>query len=159
MLLRSYQPSDFLTLHQIDQACFPPAVSYSQKELAGFIDDKESKTWVAEQDGRIIGFLVADRQTHRAGHIITLDVLDEWRRLGVGTLLMDAAEDWARQQGLQLIYLETSEQNVAAQQFYARREYEKYRIVERYYGNGDAAWVMVKWLNEQSQKEAQNSGP
>ena len=62
MLLRSYRPSDLETLYQIDRACFPPAVSYSRQELSEFITDQKSETWVADEDGKIVGFLVADRR-------------------------------------------------------------------------------------------------
>jgi ribosomal protein S18 acetylase RimI-like enzyme len=148
MLLRSYRSSDLETLYQIDQACFPPAVSYSRQELSEFITDQKSETWVAEEDGKIVGFLVADRQRPRLIHIITIDVAAEWRRQGVGTLLMDAAETAARRQDSRLIYLETSAQNVSAQRFYLQRGYEKCQVISRYYGNGDAAWVMVKYLDK-----------
>jgi ribosomal-protein-alanine N-acetyltransferase len=158
MLIRSYRRSDLDTLHQIDQACFPPGVSYSRVELANFIDHRRSQAWIAEEEGAIVGFLVADGQPQRVGHIITIDVVAEWRRRGVGTLLMDAAEDWAQARRLRLIYLETSERNAPAQRFYTQRGYEKLKLIERYYGNGDAAWVMVKWLEERqvaSREEAE----
>ena len=51
MLLRSYRSSDLETLYQIDEACFPPTVSYSRQELSEFIIDQKSETWIAEEDG------------------------------------------------------------------------------------------------------------
>ena len=146
MQLRPYRSSDLSTLHEIDRACFPPGIAYSRNELAGFITHRNSRTWVAEEDGTAIGFVVANRQTALVGHIVTLDVLESWRRHGVGTRLMDAAEAWARAQGLEMIYLETAEDNVPAQQFYAGRGYSKSEKVENYYASGIAAWVMVKGL-------------
>jgi [ribosomal protein S18]-alanine N-acetyltransferase len=154
MQLRSYRASDFDALHQIDQACFPPGVSYSREELAEFIDHRNSATWVAEGEGEIAGFLVAGREPQRVGHIITIDVVACWRRRGVGSALMSAAEDWAARQQLRLLYLETAQDNVPAQPVYAGRGYEKLRMIERYYSNGAAAWVMVKWLGKQSKVES-----
>ena len=148
MRLRSYRPSDLEILHQIDRACFPAAVAYSRTELASYIDHPKSQTWVAEEDGQISGFLVADRQSRWMAHVITLDVIAEWRRRGVGTLLMDAAQAWAIRAGLNLMYLETSEKNISAHQFYMQRGYDTYREIPRYYGNGVAAWVMVKYLRK-----------
>jgi ribosomal-protein-alanine N-acetyltransferase len=147
MLLRAYRPTDLEVLHEIDQTCFPPGISYSRRELSEFITDRKSKTWIAEHEGEIVGFLVADHQRPRMSHVITIDVVEEWRRCGVGTRLMDAAESAARDMGSRLIYLETSEQYPSAQRFYLKRGYEKYNVVPRYYGNGDAAWVMLKYLN------------
>ncbi len=146
MRLRPYRASDLGTLYQIDQTCFPPGVAYSRRELENFVTARRSKTWVAEDGQETIGFLVAGQEPQRAGHIITIDVVERWRRRGVGDALMDAAEDWAESEGLSRIYLETAVDNTAAQSFYGRRGYAKFREIENYYGNGAAAWVMVKRL-------------
>lgn len=60
---------------------------------------------------------------------------------------MDAAESWAREQGLLLIGLETAVDNLAAQKFYSGRGYRKVDEIEGYYGDGTSAWVMVKALD------------
>ncbi len=146
MQLRPFTPADLETLYRIDQACFAPGVSYSREELVGFIAHRNSRTWVAHVGNEIIGFLVAGRESPQVGHIITIDVVEQWRRRAVGMALMDAAEDWARRQGFRVICLETAEDNDAAKAFYRKRGYVKYRRVERYYANGAAAWIMVKRL-------------
>lgn len=149
MHLRSFRPADLQTLYEIDQACFPPGVSYSREEIARFIAKQGSRTWVAEAEDEIVGFLTADRRpTMLLGHVITVDVVEGWRRRGVGSALMDAAEEWARQEGFAAISLETGENNLAAQAFYEARGYSRYEKLERYYANGEAAWIMVKWLKE-----------
>jgi ribosomal protein S18 acetylase RimI-like enzyme len=152
MLLRPFQSSDLPTLHEIDEACFPPGVSYSPEELARFIGRRNAKTWVAQEGETIMGFLVGNREPAQVWHIVTIDVLEPWRRQGVGTVLMDAAEDWAAARGLCLIYLETAENNLAAQAFYNKRGYVKYERLERYYGDGTAAWVMVKRLKAEGRR-------
>lgn len=145
MLLRDYKPSDLKSLHAIDTACFPPGISYTLEELRSFITTRTAKTWVAEENGEVAGFLVAHKTAKLAEtHIVTLDVIEQARRRGVGGALMDAAEDWARIQGCRVISLETAEDNRAAQAFYRKRGYEKTDIVENYYENGASAWVMTK---------------
>lgn len=146
MILRAFKPSDLPTLTEIDRKCFPPGVSYSQRELTRFISHRHSHAWVAENEGEIAGFLIASREPQKVGHIITIDVRENHRRTGLGTALMDAAEVWARRAGLKLIYLETAEDNSAAQNFYTGRGYAKVDEVPKYYPNGQTAWVMVKWL-------------
>ena len=146
MRIRAFKPADLPTLSEIDQKCFPPGVSYSKDVLAAFIAHRSSRTWVAEHEGSIAGFLIADREPVRIGHITTIDVLEGFRRRRTGTELMDVAENWARKAGLRLIYLETAEDNLAAQAFYEGRGYQKVDKVEGYYSNGQAAWVMVKHL-------------
>ncbi len=114
--------------------------------LAAFIDGPESKTWVAVDDDTIAGFLIADREPDGVGHIVTVDVLELWRRRGVGRVLMQAVEAWARDSNLQSIYLETAEDNRVAQRFYEAMGYEKVRKIEGYYPDGMAAWIMTKTL-------------
>ena len=146
MHLRAFRAGDLETLYKIDQACFPPGISYPREELSGFISQRRSRTWVAEESGETIGFLIAERQAQKVAHIVTIDVVDRWRRRRVGSLLMDAAEDWARAQQLLYVYLETEENNLAARGFYEARSYRKVGRAENYYSNGTSAWVMMKAL-------------
>jgi len=144
--LRQFRPGDFERFYEIDQACFEPGVSYSREELARFLAHRNSRTWVVEQRGEIAGFLIANRERPRVLHIVTIDVVANWRRRGVGALLMDAAESWAKEQKLALVGLETAHDNIGAQRFYEGRGYRKVDTVEGYYANGAAAWIMVKEL-------------
>lgn len=146
MRIREFQPSDLPVLSKIDEACFPPGISYSREELAGYIAFRSARTWVAEDGGAIVGFLVANREPARVGHIITIDVLESARRRGTGSRLMEVAEEWASKARLRIIYLETAEDNLAAQRFYEALGYRKVEKIERYYSNGLAAWMMVKSL-------------
>ena len=146
MHLRPFRSHDLEALYNIDQACFAPGISYPREELSGFISRRRSRTWVAEENGEIVGFLIAERQAEKVAHIVTIDVVDHWRRRRVGSLLMDAAEDWARKQKLLFVYLETAENNAAAQGFYEARGYRKVNRVDHYYSDGTSAWVMLRWL-------------
>jgi GNAT superfamily N-acetyltransferase len=48
-------------------------------------------------------------------------VAPAWRRTGIGTMLFEAAEAWARGSGCRLLKIETQDTNVPACRFYARR--------------------------------------
>lgn len=147
MRIRNYRPSDLSTLHKIDQACFPPGISYSKAEIAGFIAAKGARAWVAGIDDEIAGFLIAVCESKEIVHIVTLDVVAAWRRKGVGRALMDAAEAWSVERGARILYLETAEDNYAAQSFYQTRCYVVVEKIDGYYGDGTSAWVMAKRLN------------
>ena len=144
--LRPFRGADLDALAAIDQECFPPGISFTRIELLGFIGQRNAKTWVAEARGEIVGFVVAERHLRQVAHIITIDVIKSWRRRGVGAKLMGAVEDWARQQGLRMVYLETAEDNVAAQRFYQERGYEQIETLKDYYARGLDAWLMAKKL-------------
>ena len=146
MLLRSFRRDDLQTLYEIDQACFIPGIAYSRAELAAFTGHRDSQTWVAEEAGEVAGFLIAHREPRKILHIVTIDVVKAWRRRGVGSLLMDAAEQWAADHSMLMIGLETAHDNLAAQKFYKARGYRKVDEIEHYYADGSAAWLMVKEL-------------
>jgi [ribosomal protein S18]-alanine N-acetyltransferase len=150
--LRAYQASDLDALYHLDQLCFPAGVAYSRSEIARYLGRLDSKAWLAEllsEGGKeLAGFVIASCDRRRQGHIITLDVAPAWRRRAVGSLLMEAAEDWVRRRGGREIHLETAEDNLVAQAFYLRRGYARLQRIEDYYGKGGAAWLMGKALDK-----------
>lgn len=144
--LRTYRSTDFDTLYEIDRACFPPGISYGRGELANFIKSPHSMTWVAEAGHLVVAFVIAERENDEIAHVITIDVVEKWRHRGVGSELMNTAEDWAARMGARFVYLETAEENLIAQRFYKSRGYKTVERVADYYASGQAAWVMVKLM-------------
>jgi ribosomal protein S18 acetylase RimI-like enzyme len=145
-IIRNYRPADFETLWKIDQSCFARGVSYTRRELAFYIARKRGFTMVAESDGTIIGFIVVDRDREGQGHVITIDVLPEARRSGLGSRLMAAAEERLRFLGCSGVFLETAVDNAAALAFYKRHGYSVVHTIPRYYLDSVDALVLAKDL-------------
>jgi ribosomal-protein-alanine N-acetyltransferase len=145
-VIREFKIEDFETLWCLDQRCFPPGISYTKQELRAYIRGRGSFTLVANgpDEGRIAGFIVV--HAGPTGHVITIDVVAEDRRSGVGSLLLRAAEDRLRAEGSRVIGLETAVDNLAALAFYKRHGYNVIRTWPRYYANGVDALVMKKEL-------------
>lgn len=159
--IRQFQEAEFDTLWRIDQSCFHPQLAYSRPELAFYMRRPGSFTLVAENASGgvsgnggaralsanvdILGFIVAETR-RKAGHIITIDVVLEARRSGVGSALLDAAEDQLRGAGAVTAALETPVNNDAAIHFYKRKGYFVEKTVARYYSNQLDALVMSKDL-------------
>ncbi|HEV8524205.1 MAG TPA: N-acetyltransferase [Terriglobales bacterium] len=144
--IRDYRPEDFETLWRIDQECFPPGISYSCGELERYVQHKRSFTLLAEVDGRIAGFIVAARERKDVGHIITLDISAQFRRSGLGSKLMAAAEERLRAAGCTFVFLETAVDNTAAIAFYKRLGYSVINAIPRYYLGSVDALVLAKYL-------------
>jgi ribosomal-protein-alanine N-acetyltransferase len=144
--IRDLKPEDFETLWQIDQQCFPPGISYSRQELKAYMRRRGSFTLVAASRGAatVAGFIVA--YAGPTAHIITIDVVAPARRSGVGSLLLQAAEERLQAAGSKAVGLETAVDNVAALSFYKRHGYSVIRTWPRYYSNGVDALVMKKEL-------------
>ena len=96
--IREFEKPDLDALWRIDQACFDAQLAYSRTELALYMRRPGSFTLVAEDEGgevagdgkgpaTIVGFIVAEIR-RKSGHIITIDVVAEARRAGVGSALL-----------------------------------------------------------------------
>lgn len=144
--VREFKPEDFESLWRMDQECFPPGISYSRQELRTFMRQRGSFTIVAtDEKGALQGFLVAYCGT--TAHVITIDVAPGARRSGVGSSLLQGAEDRMRAAGCRTVGLETAVDNTAALSFYKRHGYDVIRTWPRYYSNGVDALVLKKDLN------------
>lgn len=165
--IRQFKTADFDTLWRIDQVCFDPQMAYSRPEMAFYMRRPGALTLVAEArtapnpkatnpppaDGdsipgqlpRILGFIVAETR-RQSGHIITIDVVAEARRLGVGSALLLAAEDQLRQGGALTVALETAVNNDPAIRFYKQKGYFVEKTIRAYYSNQLDALVMTKEL-------------
>jgi len=141
--IRDFRPDDFETLWRMDQECFPPGIAYSRAELKAYVRHRQSFTLVAD-DGKIAGFIVA--HSAPTGHIITIDVLPAARRSGVGSMLLQAAEERLRAAGSKGVGLETAVDNISALSFYKRHGYSVVRTWPRYYSTGVDALVLKKAL-------------
>ena len=99
---------------------------------------------VAEVDGVVVGQLDAfmrplpsagSMRKSRRGALIGIAVDEGWRGLGIGTALMRAAEDWARERGYDALELDVADPNGDARRLYERLGY------------GLVAHTLVKPLN------------
>jgi ribosomal protein S18 acetylase RimI-like enzyme len=146
-VIREYRPADFETLWKIDQVCFARGISYTRRELAFYIGQKRGFTLVGEREGKIVGFVVVDQDRQGQGHVITIDVLPEARRSGLGSRLMAAAEERLRTRGCSVVFLETAVDNTAALAFYKRHGYTLIHTIPRYYLDSIDALVLAKNLS------------
>lgn len=151
--VRDYRAADFDRLWEIDQRCFPFGISYTQMELSGFITKRNAITLVGEfqpeeakHDGaaasaegnsadRSAGFVIAHPIRRKYGRILTLDILPEARRHGLGIKLMTACEERLRSLGCADVYLETAVNNEPAVQLYSKLGYQVLRTIPDYYAS------------------------
>ncbi len=158
MILRDYRIADFSTLCVIDCACFPPGLAYPPQDLAYWMrepgafvivaldqNDEEQGEASARASTPIAAFILARAIPGGQGHIVTIDVLPEYRRKGVATALMEGAHARLREKGSREVYLETSVENPAIA-FYSKLGYRAVAQLPRYYLGRIDAWRMIKPL-------------
>lgn len=144
--LSDYRATDFDQLWELDQRCFPGEIAYSREELAYYLRDKTAVCIIARERERILGFIVGHRDRRGFGHIITLDVDPAAQRSGLGSTLMQAAEDRLLRAGCQAIFLEVAVNNLPALAFYKKHGYSVLKSLKRYYPGGLDGLLMRKQL-------------
>jgi ribosomal-protein-alanine N-acetyltransferase len=146
-LIRHAVAADFNVLLEIDQASFPGGVAYNAEELSYFMNRDGAETLVAEEDGTVVAFLIAEIQTgRRRATIVTLDVRATHRRSGYGTQLLERAEDILTDYGVETYDLQVDVTNRGAIDFYKRHGFKTVRTLKHYYANGNDAYLMMKEL-------------
>ncbi len=168
--LRDYQSKDLEKLYRLDQECFEAGISYSRSELSSFIQRRgafcivselaqewssagahatpaqKSKPPVQFEPGTIAGFIVAELHPKGYGHIITIDVRQEFRRMELGSRLLAAAEERLQKQNAFMVVLEVAVDNRAAIMFYKQHQFNVARTIPRYYKDELDAFFMTRRL-------------
>jgi GNAT superfamily N-acetyltransferase len=77
--------------------------------------EERGRGWVAEHEGQVVGFSMADREEWM---IWALFLLPEWEGRGLGGALLEKAVEWLWLEGCERIWL-TTEPGSRAEGFYA----------------------------------------
>jgi ribosomal protein S18 acetylase RimI-like enzyme len=161
--LRTHVPEDFETLYQIDRLCYEPEIAYSRRELRDYLQLPGAECVVAEaiesglhrsykthsqakdykRTAQIAGFCITAHQD-AWGYIITIDVLERYRRRGVGTALLTEQERRLTARGVREVELETATDNESAIAFWQKHGYRTRDVVKEYYPGGRDAYRMTK---------------
>lgn len=136
---------------KIDHACFQEGIAYPEEEMQSFLEMPSATTLVAEQEQRIVGFVIADRfhsrRSGRAmGRIITIDVLPEAQGKAIGDKLLSSAEKKLHADGCDYVSLEVAVDNMRALRFYKKHGYSVLKTLPRYYLNSVDGLLMGKRL-------------
>lgn len=133
---------DLLSIYRLETRIFDEPWSYSAFET--FLG--EPAFLVAERNGRLLGYVVADWTATRGrgfGHIKDLAVDPDCRRNGVGRTLLQRAVSRLLIEGISTVKLEVREQNTVAKRLYVDEGFEPFRRIPQYYSDGEAALVLV----------------
>jgi GNAT superfamily N-acetyltransferase len=93
--------------------------------------------YVALAGGQIAGAVLLNVEQWRSvARIEDIIVGRQFRRYGIGSLLLNCASDWARNRGCWAILLETQNVNYPAIQFYLRNGFEAWSVHQHFYPPG-----------------------
>jgi [ribosomal protein S18]-alanine N-acetyltransferase len=142
--IRAFRDSDLTSLCEIDRICFSAPITFSRADFTACLKHPGSIARVGEGLGRILGFVMACVETSQWAHVITLDVVPEARRSGVGMRLMNALHGELYEQGIGIAVLEVSVLNLAAQRLYEKLKYRYLETLPGYYHGSEDAFRMAR---------------
>jgi ribosomal protein S18 acetylase RimI-like enzyme len=102
--------------------------------------ERHATTWVAEVEGRLVGYLIAYPNAlsgRRTMYVGGVGVSPQYRQGGIGTQLMKAAMD-----AHHTLWLHVRAGNAAAYAMYRKLGMRELRRIPQFYSNGENAVVM-----------------
>ena len=139
MIIREFTPTDLKRVYEIENMSFDQSYGLNMFKS---LYDMGTGFLVAEVDGYIIGYILFWIKYQNQGHIISLAVDKNYRRMRAGTRLLSKAIQVLMLFNVANIYLEVNEKNCGAYEFYKSFNFKVDRIVPSYYASGDGAIVM-----------------
>ena len=142
MNIRRMTIDDLAQVVAIDKASF--SLPWPERSFRFEISDNSaSRAWVAEEDGKVVGAIVAWLLVDEA-HIATIATHPDFRRQGIASKLLSHALRMMMNEGALTSVLEVRESNLAAQEMYRKFGFEESGRRPRYYkDNSEDAILMT----------------
>ncbi|GAB9469997.1 N-acetyltransferase cml2 [Globisporangium polare] len=125
----SASPEESQLLHAYITSCLESDLA----DVSGTYIAPGGNFWVATTTGtsrgdgkpEVAGMVALKKQENGDGELCRMSVKKEFRRYGIGKLLVEELERWAKESEFKTISLWTGEEMAVAQQFYKAVGYEK----------------------------------
>jgi len=154
--LRKFIINDLETVTRINQTCLPE--NYTDFFFIDLARRFPETFIVAEENGEVVGYIMCRIEVGlsnfglggltKKGHIVSVAVMPEHRRKGVGEALVTKAIEGMRLYGAKQCYLEVRMTNEEAIKLYKRLGLEVTRTIRSYYADGEDACVMSRKVQE-----------
>lgn len=140
LVVRRMTAADVPAAAQID--AMSESLPWPERSFRAELEAPYSRGWVAESGGRVVGLLVLWLVVDEA-HIASIAVHPDFRRRGIGRLLLKTALEAATAEGAKNGLLEVRAGNLAAQELYKRFGFAEVGRRPKYYkDNGEDAVLM-----------------
>ena len=142
MIIRPATASDFPNISAIHQASFTGG--WSEESITETALSPNSYNFIAESENQAVGFIIIKIASDEI-EIITICTSPEYQRQGIARELLQEAIKHSKQSKAKSIYLEVSENNIAAINLYLSSEFQKTGMRKNYYdedGNKSNAILM-----------------
>jgi ribosomal-protein-alanine N-acetyltransferase len=152
--LRLFRPEDLDRVMHVNKVCLPE--NYTPYFFMDLYQRFPETFIVAEENGEIVGYVMCRIESgppdwgllgiSKKGHVISIAVLPEHQRKGIGQALMHRAMEGMRTYKAKECYLEVRVSNTPAVNLYKKLGFKITRTLYGYYADGEDAYVMNKKL-------------
>ena len=125
--IRPMRVADFGDVYELGLQCYDvldkPYNYWSIREVADHLEGNPGLCFVAEADGRVVGFTLGDASfeiLEDTGHLEWIAVAPEYRRRGVAARLIDRAVETFRELGKKRVVADIASGNAASRAMAAR---------------------------------------
>jgi len=149
--LRKFTVNDLASVTRINQICLPE--NYTDIFFVDLHRRYPETFIVAEENGEVIGYIMCRVEVGlsnlgfsgivKKGHVVSVAVLPEHRRKGVGNSLITQAAEAMKRYSAKQCYLEVRLTNQEAITLYKKLGFEITRTIHGYYADGEDAFVMT----------------
>jgi [ribosomal protein S18]-alanine N-acetyltransferase len=141
MIVREFKRPDIKRVLEIEIASFsdpyPANILIDIYNLgAGFL--------VAQENNRVVGYIIFWIKFEDEGHIISIAVDKNYRRLEVGSKLVQTSLDVFKKFNVKEIKLEVRVGNNGARKFYSKMGFKEEKVEKNYYEDLEDAVIMGK---------------
>lgn len=150
--IKQFDEEDLNEVTHINWTCLPE--HYTKYFILNISQRFPKAFFVAQVDNKIVGYIMCRIETglsiikkfsiSRKGHIISIAVLPNYRRMGIGealisTILKVSVPEYKAEE----CYLEVRPSNKEALYLYRKFGFEQMKVKNHYYRDGESAYVMV----------------
>ncbi len=127
--------------------CFKHGENYNKATFTYLLTDPDVLGYrLITASESIVGFIFIVANNKKVGHITTIGIAPEHRKRGLARKLLNYAENILLKKGFDSVVLEVRVSNFAAQNLYSKYGYVIIQKLDKYYSNGEDAYLMSKSL-------------
>jgi len=163
--IRLFEKEDIDTVIEINQLTLPE--NYPGSFFLGLHSHAPKAFLVAVIESKVIGYIMCRiergissfRRPYpvKRGHIVSVAVLRDFRRHGIGTHLIQMGMEAMEEYGASEFFLEVRKSNTPAVSTYEKMGYEVSRVLRGYYRDGEDAYLMAKQKAPEPEDEDSNA--
>lgn len=143
-MIRTATTGDVARIYRIERRCFGRR-AFSKAHIIWVLNNPTATTYIYYNEEKPVATIMLNHEGDVA-RVVSIGVLPEHRKSGIGRDLMVMAEKLMWEKGVGVMKLEVSVNNSGAIAFYQRLGYDFDGVLKGYYSWGEDAHVMRKTL-------------